>query len=146
MEKGNRSSGTPWDGSLLSAPSQYQPALLIQKHQDLPAAPTRSSWHFLHMVRGTIWGIGAIFSHSAALCVEMARICRLCASPLRTLCVLLPLSRSLLCSESKKGQQMGNHRLSPGAWQASPSCSHSSPGLSLLHIIYTGLKSSFISA
>lgn len=64
----------PWGASLLSEASQYQPALLIRKHQDLPATPTRSSWRFFHMVQGTIWGIQAIFSHSAALCVEMARI------------------------------------------------------------------------
>lgn len=35
-----------WGASLLRAASQYQPALLIRKHQDLPATPTRSSWHF----------------------------------------------------------------------------------------------------
>lgn len=69
-----------------------------------------------------------------------------CVSLLRNLCVLLPVSRSLLCSETKKGQQMGSHRFSPGAWQDSPSHSHSPLGLSLLHIIYTGLKSSLVSA
>lgn len=81
MERRKRHSGSLWDHSLLSAASPYLPALLIRKHRDLPATPTRSSWHFLHMVRGTIWGIQAIFSHSAALCVGMARIWRLCASP-----------------------------------------------------------------
>lgn len=40
---------------------------------------------------------------------------------------------------------MGTRFLSPGEWQDSPGCSHSSQGLSLLCIICTGLKSSLVS-
>lgn len=96
---------SPWGASLLSATSQYQPAPLIRKHQDLPATPTRSSWHFLHMVQGTIWGIQAIFSHSAALCVEMARITGSVCPPWEASMSFYPFSDPCCIQRARRGSR-----------------------------------------
>lgn len=129
MERGKRSPGSLWDHSLLNAAWPDLPALLIRKHQDLPATPTRSSWRFLHMVRGTIWGIRAIFGHSAALCVGMARIWRLCASP--SLCPSTCFQISAVFSE-QEGEADG--KPSSLTWSIA--------GLSWLLSLFSGLLSS----